>query len=39
VRSCRFDAIMHIDETRALEPLELCARDETDLPETLPSAL
>jgi len=35
----QFDAVMHIDETRALEPLELWARHEADLPETFPSAL
>ncbi len=35
----QFDAVMHIDETRALEPLEVWARHEADLPETWPSAL
>jgi len=35
----QFDAILHIDETQALEPLEIWAHDETDLPETYPSAL
>jgi erythromycin esterase-like protein len=35
----QFDAILHIDETRALEPLELWSHDEVDLPETYPSAL
>jgi erythromycin esterase-like protein len=35
----QFDAILHIDETRALEPLELWSRDEADLPETYPWAL
>ena len=35
----QFDAVMHIDHTRALEPLELWARHESDLPETYPSAL
>ena len=34
----QFDAVMHIDETIALEPLETWAVDETDLPETYPSA-
>lgn len=41
-RAClpqQFDAILHIDETQALEPLEIWAHDETDLPETYPSAL
>jgi erythromycin esterase-like protein len=35
----QFDAVFHIDETRALEPLEAWSTDETDLPETYPSAL
>jgi erythromycin esterase-like protein len=35
----QFDAILHIDETHALEPLEAWSRDEVDLPETYPSAL
>lgn len=35
----QFDAILHIDETHALEPLESWSRDEADLPETYPSAL
>ena len=35
----QFDAVIHIDETRALEPLELWSRHEQDLPETYPSAL
>lgn len=35
----QFDAVMHIDQTRALEPLELWSRHEADLPETYPSAL
>ena len=35
----QFDAVMHIDETHALVPLERWARDEVDLPETYPSAL
>jgi len=35
----QFDAVMHIDQTRALEPLELWSRHEADLPETFPSAL
>lgn len=29
----QFDAVMHIDETRALEPLETWSIDEADLPE------
>jgi erythromycin esterase-like protein len=32
----QFDAVLHIDETSALEPLERWARDEVDLPETYP---
>jgi erythromycin esterase-like protein len=35
----QFDAVIHIDETQALEPLETWSRDEADLPETYPSAL
>jgi erythromycin esterase-like protein len=35
----QFDAVMHVDETHALQPLEQWARDELDLPETYPSAL
>jgi len=37
--SQQFDTILHIDETHALEPLETWSLDETDLPETYPSAL
>jgi hypothetical protein len=32
-------AILHIDETRALEPLEVWSRHDANLPETYPSAL
>jgi erythromycin esterase-like protein len=35
----QFDAVIHIDETSALEPLEPWAAHEADLPETYPSAL
>jgi erythromycin esterase-like protein len=35
----QFDAVIHIDETRALQPLEPWSIEETDLPETYPSAL
>jgi erythromycin esterase-like protein len=35
----QFDAVLHIDETHALEPLETWAHDEADLPETYPTAL
>jgi erythromycin esterase-like protein len=37
--SDQFDAVLHIDETSALEPLERWARDEIDLPETYPSGI
>jgi erythromycin esterase-like protein len=38
--SDQFDAVIHIDETRAVEPLERTAQWETDeVPETFPSAL
>jgi erythromycin esterase-like protein len=38
--SHQFDAVIHIDETRALEPLERTARWETgELPETYPFAV
>ncbi len=35
----QFDAVMHIDETSALQPLERWAHDEIDLPETFPSGM
>lgn len=36
----QFDAMIHLDETRALEPLERTSQwDEGELPETYPSAL
>jgi erythromycin esterase-like protein len=35
----QFDAVFHVDETHALEPLETWSRDEADLPETYPTAL
>ena len=35
----QFDAVIHIDETHALEPLEPWSVDEADLPETYPTAL
>ncbi len=35
----QFDAVLHIDETHALEPLERWSIHEADLPETYPSAL
>jgi erythromycin esterase-like protein len=35
----QFDAVLHIDETHAVKPLEAWSRDEADVPETFPSAL
>ena len=35
----QFDAIIHIDDTSALEPFEQWAYDEADLPETYPSGI
>jgi erythromycin esterase-like protein len=35
----QFDAVIHIDTTQALEPLEPWSADEADLPETYPTAL
>jgi hypothetical protein len=35
----QFDAVMDIEETSALEPLERWAYDEIDLPETYPSGM
>ena len=35
----QFDAVLHIDQTTALEPLERWAHDEIDLPETYPSGI
>ncbi len=35
----QFDAILHVDDTHALEPLERWSLGEADLPETYPSAL
>ena len=35
----QFDAVLHIDETSALVPLERWAHDEVDLPETYPSGM
>ena len=34
----QFDAVIHVDETHALEPLEPWSIQEPDLPETYPSA-
>jgi len=35
----QFDAVLHIDQTIAVQPLERWALDETDLPETYPSGV
>lgn len=35
----QFDLVVHCDETRALEPLELWSRHEVDLPDTWPSGV
>jgi erythromycin esterase-like protein len=35
----QFDAVIHIDETHAVQPLERWWRDDADLPETYPTAL
>jgi erythromycin esterase-like protein len=35
----QFDVIVHVDRTRALEPLEKWGRHETDLPETFPTGV
>jgi len=35
----QFDAVVHIDETSALEPLERWSREEADVPETYPSGM
>ena len=37
--AAQFDAVLHIDDTSALKPLERWARDEMDLPETYPSGM
>ena len=35
----QFDIVVHIDETRALEPLERWSRHDADLPETYPTGV
>ncbi|MGE0445997.1 MAG: erythromycin esterase family protein [Vicinamibacterales bacterium] len=37
--SDQFDLVVHVDETRALEPLETWARHEADLPDTYPTGV
>jgi erythromycin esterase-like protein len=35
----QFDVVIHIDTTRAVEPLEKWSRHEVDLPETYPTGV
>jgi erythromycin esterase-like protein len=35
----QFDVLVHVDRTRALEPLERWRRHEVDLPETYPTGV
>ena len=35
----QFDMVVHVDETRALEPLERWSRHDVDLPETYPTGV
>jgi erythromycin esterase-like protein len=35
----QFDMVIHVDETRGVEPLELWWRRDTDLPETWPTGV
>ena len=35
----QFNLVVHVDRTRALEPLEKWAHHEADLPETYPTGL
>ena len=35
----QFDIVVHVDRTRALEPLEKWGRHEIDLPETYPTGV
>ena len=35
----RYDALLFLDETRALRPLKVAAHEEADLPETCPSGV
>jgi erythromycin esterase-like protein len=35
----QFDLLVHVDRTRALEPLEKWSRHEVDLPETYPTGV
>jgi erythromycin esterase-like protein len=35
----QFDAVIHVDTTSALTPLERSSREDADLPETYPSGV
>ena len=35
----QFDLVVHVDRTRAVEPLERWGRHEVDLPETYPTGV
>ena len=35
----QFDVVIHVDETRALQPLERWAREASDVPETYPTGM
>jgi hypothetical protein len=35
----QFDVMIHVDETRALQPLERWAQVESDVPETYPTGV
>jgi hypothetical protein len=35
----QFDRVVHIDRTRAVEPLETWSRHDVDLPETYPTGV
>jgi hypothetical protein len=35
----QFDLVVHVDRTRAVEPLERWGRQEIDLPETYPTGV
>src|SRR5687767_849637 len=37
--SDQFDAVIHVDQTRALHPLERWSREDVDLPETYPTGV
>jgi erythromycin esterase-like protein len=37
--SAQFDVVLHVDRTRAVEPLERWGRHEADLPETYPTGI